>query len=270
METQPLDLSSLFPNIAVQLRSALNTLHLAAVQLVPAAERERDPELDSRAALLDQSYYRLLRTVNNLTAAGYLGREEPLPFRDQDLVETVRKICTASQGLAQLLHLKLEFHSSEDLHICAFHRPSVEELLYQLLSNAFKFTPPGGSILVEEKASGGRVLLSVIDTGCGFREEQIPFLFDRYLHADPQAVIPHGLGLGLPICQHIAACHGGTIMAESRPGQGARFTLSLPDRISGKVDVSDIKVDYNGGFNPTLLALADALPAQAFSQRQLD
>ena len=56
METQPLDLSSLFPNIAVQLRSALNTLHLAAVQLVPAAERERDPELDSRAALLEQSY----------------------------------------------------------------------------------------------------------------------------------------------------------------------------------------------------------------------
>ena len=87
METQPLDLSSLFPNIAVQLRSALNTLHLAAVQLVPAAERERDPELDSRAALLDQSYYRLLRTVNNLTAAGYLGI-----LSAEQLMESIRNV----------------------------------------------------------------------------------------------------------------------------------------------------------------------------------
>ncbi|MFR3923609.1 MAG: ATP-binding protein [Dysosmobacter welbionis] len=104
------------------------------------------------------------------------------------------------------------------------------------------------------------VRLSVSDTGCGIQEDQIPFLFDRYLHDDAMAPQPHGLGLGLPICQHIAERHGGTMIAESRPGQGSRFTLSLPDRRCGTADVSDVKFDYNGGFNPLLLALADALP----------
>lgn len=146
----------------------------------------------------------------------------------------------------------------------------MEQLLYQLLSNALKFTPDGGSITVELRFASRRVLLSVADTGCGIPENQIPYLFDRYLHEDAVAPQPHGLGLGLPICQHIAEGHDGTMMAESRPGQGARFTLSFPDRRCGTMDVSDVRFDYSGGFNHVLLALADALPSQAFLQRHLD
>ena len=130
--------------------------------------------------------------------------------------------------------------------------------------------PPVRVRPVELKFINRWVRLSVSDTGCGIQEDQIPFLFDRYLHDDAMAPQPHGLGLGLPICQHIAERHGGTMIAESRPGQGSRFTLSLPDRRCGTADVSDVKFDYNGGFNPLLLALADALPPQAFSQRHLD
>lgn len=111
MEADPFDFSAVFPNIAAQLRTALGTLHLAAAQLAPAKEREQDPALDEKAALLDQSYYQLLRLVNNLTAAGYLGQERPFPLRDRDLVETVRGVCTCAQGLAELKGLRLEFCS---------------------------------------------------------------------------------------------------------------------------------------------------------------
>ena len=270
MEPVKVDLSPLFPNIAAQLRSALGTLHLAAVQLVPAAAREQDPELDAKAALLDQSYYQLLRLVNNLTAAGLLAQPETLSLRDQNLVETARSVCACVEGVSDLLGIHVEFQSSEDYHVCAFHRPSIEQLLYQLLSNALKFTPSGGRVTVELRPAGRWVLLSVADTGCGIAEEDIPRLFNRYLHAELQSPKPHGLGLGLAICQHIAESHGGTMLAESRPGQGSRFTLSLPDRRCGNVDVSDIQFDYSGGFNKTLLALADALPPAAFSQRHLD
>ncbi len=272
MEQEPFDLSQLFPNIAAQMRGAMANLRLAAAQLAPAAARETDPDLDARAALLDQSYYRLLRLVNDLTAAGCLGQEEPpLPLRDRDLTETARSLCDSARGLAELLGLRLEFRSARQQQICAFHRPSIEQLLFQLLSNAFRATPPGGTVTVEIRPAGHQVLLSVTDTGCGIQEEQLPHLFDRFLRRedarDPQ---PHGLGLGLPICQHIAERHGGTMMAESRPGQGSRFTLSLPDRRCGNTDVSDVPFDYSGGFNPVLLALADALPPEAFSQRHLD
>ena len=199
----------------------------------------------------------------------YRGRP-PLPVRDRDLTETVRAVCAGAQGLFALKKVQLEFRSAADCHTCAFHQPSIELLLYQLLSNALKFTPAGGAVTVELKFINRWVRLSVSDTGCGIQEDQIPFLFDRYLHDDAMAPQPHGLGLGLPICQHIAERHGGTMIAESRPGQGSRFTLSLPDRRCGTADVSDVKFDYNGGFNPLLLALADALPPQAFSQRHLD
>ena len=238
MEAEQFDFSVVFPNIAAQLRSVLGNLHLAAAQLAPAIRREGDPALDSTASLLDQSYYRLLRLVNNLMAAGELGQDAPLPVRDRDLTETVRAVCAGAQGLFALKKVQLEFRSAADCHTCAFHQPSIELLLYQLLSNALKFTPAGGAVTVELKFINRWVRLSVSDTGCGIQEDQIPFLFDRYLHDDAMAPQPHGLGLGLPICQHIAERHGGTMIAESRPGQGSRFTLSLPDRRCGTADVT--------------------------------
>lgn len=198
MEAEQFDFSVVFPNIAAQLRSVLGNLHLAAAQLAPAIRREGDPALDSTASLLDQSYYRLLRLVNNLTAAGELGQDAPLPVRDRDLTETVRAVCAGAQGLFALKKVQLEFRSAADCHTCAFHQPSIELLLYQLLSNALKFTPAGGAVTVELKFINRWVRLSVSDTGCGIQEDQIPFLFDRYLHDDAMAPQPHGLGLGLP------------------------------------------------------------------------
>ena len=67
----PEDLSQLLPYIASYMRNSMSSLYLAALQLAPPAKREQDPDLDARAALLDQSYYRLTRLVNSLTSAKY-------------------------------------------------------------------------------------------------------------------------------------------------------------------------------------------------------
>lgn len=270
MEPDFEDLSLLFPNLAAQLRNTLSTMHLAASQLAPSRQREQDPALDAKAALLDQSYYQLLRLANNLSDAALLRQQGALTLKDTDLVELVGEVCRRAEPLAAELELTLRFVCGMERHVCAAAPRELECLLYHLLSNAFKFTPAGGTVRVELKFASRRVLLSVADTGCGIQEDQIPVLFDRYLHDDLLTARPHGLGLGLPICQHIAEGHGGTMMAESRPGQGSRFTLSLPDRRCGNTDVSDVPFDYSGGFNPVLLALADALPPEAFSQRHLD
>ena len=230
MEQDQNRLASLFPDAAVQLRAALSNLHLAAVQLAPAEAREHDPALDQKAALLDQSYYRLLRLVNSMSSAAWLANSDPLPLQDRDIV-----------GLA----------------------------VYQLLSNAFKFTPAGGSVTVELRVKNYQVLLSVADTGQGIPEERLSTLFDRYLHGSRPDAPSHGLGLGLPLCRRAAEGHGGTLMAESRVGEGSRFTLSLPDRRVGG-GVSDIPFDYAGGFNRTLMNLADALPVRAFLRSNQD
>lgn len=266
MESDQNQLASLFPNVASQLRSAMSNLHLAAAQLAPASAREQDPALDARAALLDQSYYQLLRLVNNLSAAAYLSDDTPPHLQDRDIVALVSDLCDRAASLAPLLGVELRFICGLDRHICAIAPDAVEQLLYHLLSNAFKFTPAGGTVTVELRVKGSFILLSVADTGCGISEEQLSTLFDRYLHQHPMDPPPHGVGLGLPLCSHIAKGHGGTLMAESHPGTGSRFTVSIPDRQMGDA-VSDVPFDYSGGFNRTLMALSDALPAKAFLLR---
>ena len=266
MEPEQTNLAALFPAIAAQMRCALSNLHLAAAQLAPESAREQDPRLDARAAVLDQSYYQLLRLVNTLSAAARLSSDLPLSLEDRDIVELVSEICQRAGALAPLLDLEVRFSCPMEHHLCAFAPDALEQLLYHLLSNAFKFTPAGGTVTVELRRSQGRILLRVSDTGCGISEERLATLFAPPQQPDRPAPPPHGVGLGLSLCRRIAEAHGGTLMAESRPGKGSRFTLSLPDRQSGQ-QVQDIRFDYSGGFNRTLLALADALPARAFSIR---
>lgn len=261
--------SALFPNIASQIRVELSSLRLAASRLIPDGERERNPALDAQAALMDQSYYRLLRLVNLLSAAASLSEEGPVTLQNRDLVDFVGDICARAGGLAPLLGLELRFSCALPRHICAVNPESLEQLLYHLLSNAFKFTPRGGAVTVELRVQGERTLLSVSDTGCGIPAEHLSTLFGRYLQTGLKDPPPHGIGLGLSLCSRIAESHGGSLMAESCPGKGSRFTLSLSNRL---VDgsVSDVPFDYAGGFNRTLLALADALPSQAFLLRCQD
>lgn len=269
MEQDQNQMAALFPNIAAQLRTILSSLHLAILLAAPAEDREEDPLLDSQAALLDHTYYQLLRLVNCLSDAEHLISDDPLPVQDQDIVSLVSDLCNSAASLAPLLDLELHFVCAMDHHICAVSASALEQLLYHLLSNAFKFTPRGGSVTVELRLYQKHVLLSVADTGRGISPERLPTLFDRYLHRELMDPPPHGLGLGLPLCRRIAEGHGGTLMAESRPGKGSRFTLSLPDRQVGNT-VSDVPFDYSGGFNRALLALADALPAKAYLLRSQD
>lgn len=269
MESERNDLTALFPSVAAQIRNALGSLHLAAAQLAPTAAREQDPVLDAQAAQLDQNYYQLLRLVNNLSMAACLAGEQSLSLQNRDLVHLTGDLCERAASLAVHLGLELRFICSLKQHVCAVAPDALEQILYHLLSNAMKFTPAGGTITVELRLMTGRILLSVEDTGCGIPEKKLVSLFDGYLHAEQMAPPPHGLGLGLPLCQRLAEGHGGTLMAESRLGKGSRFTLSLPDR-QLEVGVSDVPYDYSGGFNRTLLALADAMPAKAFLLRNQD
>lgn len=258
------ELASLFPQIATQMRGILSNLHLAMSQTVSAEARKNDSALDAAAAVIDQSYYQLLRMVSSLSSAEYLVKESPFQLQDHDFAALVRTICESSADLAEQLGLQLHMVCAMENLYCAIHPASMEQLLYHLLSNAFKFTPAGGDITVELAKRGERILLSVSDTGCGIAPEQMDTLFERYLHNTAPQLPPHGLGLGLPLCRRIAECHDGTLLVESVKGRGSRFTLSIPARQLGR-GLSDHPFTYHSGFNRTFLGLADALPSKAFS-----
>jgi signal transduction histidine kinase len=106
----------------------------------------------------------------------------------------------------------------------------LRQIVSNLLSNALKFTPPGGEVEVRLRCPGQRAVLTVSDTGPGIPPDVLPHVFERFRQADSSTTREHGgLGLGLAIVKHLVELHGGTVRAENGAGgRGARFTVELP------------------------------------------
>jgi len=122
----------------------------------------------------------------------------------------------------------------------------LQQIAWNLVSNAIKFTDPGGKVRVITELNGSQAQLTVVDTGIGIAPEFLPHVFDRFRQADGSTSRRHGgLGLGLAIADALAKMHGGRMQAQSQGvGQGATFTLQLELAQTGKIvsEVSDKKV----------------------------
>jgi PAS domain S-box-containing protein len=108
----------------------------------------------------------------------------------------------------------------------------LQQVIWNLLANAIKFTPAGGSVTVTVARAGTNAMISVADTGDGIGPTLLPLIFDRFTQGDGSVTRAHGgLGLGLSIVRHIVELHGGEVSATSEgPGRGAVFTVLLPIR----------------------------------------
>jgi signal transduction histidine kinase/CheY-like chemotaxis protein len=117
----------------------------------------------------------------------------------------------------------------------------IQQIVSNLLVNAVKFTPSGGTVEVRLEPSGREVRIVVRDTGVGIRPEFLPYVFDRFSQDDAtEARAQGGLGLGLAIVRHLVALHAGSIHAESPgQGQGATFTVTLPAMIAAEASVPE-------------------------------
>jgi PAS domain S-box-containing protein len=110
----------------------------------------------------------------------------------------------------------------------------LQQVMWNLLNNSVKFTPPGGSIWVQLQGGTSEVEIIVRDTGQGISPETLPHVFERFRQGDSTSTRAHGgLGLGLALVRHLVEAHGGTVAAESPgQGQGSTFTIRLPRTMS--------------------------------------
>src|SRR5262249_10763936 len=117
----------------------------------------------------------------------------------------------------------------------------LQQIFWNLMSNAIKFTPAGGRIQVRLERKGAHVKIVVSDTGIGIKQEFLPYVFERFRQADATATRAYGgLGLGLAIVRHLVELHGGEVCAESAgEGRGATFTIKLP--VIAKPAGADVK-----------------------------
>ena len=151
-------------------------------------------------------------------------------LRELDLLALIPAALDAVALQAERKKVRLEQHLDRATASVFGDSLRLQQVISNLLTNAIKFTPPGGVVTVALGPSGGETVLRVADTGVGIAAEFLPFVFDRFTQQDNSSVRRFGgLGLGLSIVRHIVELHGGKVRAESAgEGKGAAFTVSLP------------------------------------------
>jgi two-component system sensor histidine kinase/response regulator len=125
--------------------------------------------------------------------------------------------------------LTVQAHSAEGLPHIQGDRDKLYQVLNNLIQNAVKFTPHGGKILVEaQERDTGFIEIGVRDTGCGIAVAELGRVFERFYRGESVAIENRGAGLGLAITKNLVELHHGRIWAQSTPGEGSRFTFTLP------------------------------------------
>jgi signal transduction histidine kinase/response regulator RpfG family c-di-GMP phosphodiesterase len=221
--------TAFFQNISHEFRTPL-TLTIGPLESAVSQGQGLNYE-QSNLALRNSR--RLLRLVNQLLDLQRLdaGRMRAT-FRPCNLTSFVKDIIEAFQSYCEKKSLTL----TADLQTCPtvyIDLEKFDKVLYNLLSNAMKFTSAGGAIHLSLVAFDNRCVLQVKDTGIGIREDQIPHLFERFRQADGSASRKYeGTGLGLALVKELVELHGGQVQVASIYGEGTTFTVTLPTGVA--------------------------------------
>lgn len=210
-----------FTNVSHEVRTPL-TLILAPLDRLIVSLRESPYASD--LGLIQKNANRLLRVINQILDFRKVeGKQEKLAVREIDLVPFVGEIKSYFDSMGSVRAISYTFTSSMKQCTLWIDPDLLEKVLVNLLSNAFKFTPEGGSVRIELTEEEDRVFIRVIDTGSGIQPGNLPHLFDRFYTEDRSM----GTGIGLHLVKEYIHMHGGEIHVESEPGQRTTFTVCL-------------------------------------------
>lgn len=185
---------------------------------------------------------RLTRSFLDIASFGGHGRIRIVKFHF-DMVELLGETVSHLHHVAGTKGVNLKFNPPPSGHVRAWaDRDRIAQAINNLISNAVKFTPKGGSITLRLFDKEDDVLLTVEDTGIGIKKEDLSRIFDKFVYLQkPKDGPVSGWGLGLPVTKEIIELHGGRIWVESEVGKGSRFLFTIP---KGPKTASGKKVGY--------------------------
>ncbi|MBN2065926.1 MAG: PAS domain S-box protein [Candidatus Thermoplasmatota archaeon] len=214
----------------IQLGHDLKSPLTPLIGLLPMVmEREDDPQLLELLNVISRNIQYMRDLVVKTLQLERLNSPTTLPNIDMvNLLEIVDDLVQNKQLVFEQKHLAVEVKIDKNVVVQADHI-QLKELVDNLLTNAVKFTPDGGHIIIHAKNGKKEAVVSVSDTGTGMTKEQINRSFETFYKVDPARHDLESSGLGLPICKRIVEKHGGKLWAESDGlGKGTTFYFTLP------------------------------------------
>ncbi len=217
---------SFMADIAHELRNPLTVLR-GNLEAIQDGLLEPTPEQVSTLHGQSVTLSRLVEDLRTLSLAS-TGHLE-IHRQEMDLRQVAGTVVTGFQPAAAERGIVLSLQAPNELPLVFADPERVGQALRNLIDNALRYTPAGGSVVVSLTAKGGQATVAVADTGGGVAPQDLPHVFDRFYRADrSRSRATGGSGVGLAIVKQLVEAQGGGVSAQSEPGRGSTFAFSLP------------------------------------------
>ena len=249
---------------AQQLRVPLSNVMTVADCLFPELQEEPQKE---KASQMYRALFQLMRLITNMAdAERYTGLDAPT-FENTELCSFFREITEKAHASLAQTKVSLQFSCPETPIFTIMDRERMERAVYNLISNAVKFSHPGDLVTVRLTKTGKRVSLTIEDHGDGIASHVQGTLFHRYMREPAIEDSRFGLGLGMTLVRSVAADHGGTVLLEQSEGTRVAMTMEIRKEVPGKLRSPKLRIsDYAGGRDLGLLEFSEILPTSAYEE----
>lgn len=257
---------------AQELRLPLSNVMTVTDTLFPQLERSADPDTEEQMARINKGLFQLLRIVSNMS--------DTLPYSQlltngQEVIDIrnyMEEFFRSIADLAQEAGICLRFQNLNTPIFTLADSDKLQRAISNILSNAIKFAPKGGSIDAKLVHRGKMLYLTVQDSGSRVPENLRGSVFSRYQRSPEIEDSRNGIGLGMILVRSVAAMHGGTVLLEYPENSGTRVTMTLAIRQKkvSMVQSPVLRIDYAGERDRRLLELSDVLPHSLYKPHKIN
>lgn len=249
--------------VSMELRGPLTRLMSSAESLLESQGLTGD-NATPEAANMNRNLMQLMRLVCNMSDVSRYAVSSHMELRDVD--SFLASLFEKAGTLTASRNIQLTYTGLATSVFSLIDSEQLERAVWNMISNAVKFTPRGGTIQATLTRQGNRLRLQILDSGSGIAETVRGDLFRRYLRQPGIEDSRFGLGLGMTLLRTAAATHGGTILIDQPECAGTRVTMTLAIRQNKDTLLRSpiLLPDYSGGWDHGLLELSDCLPEDLY------